>query len=87
MSNEDIECDESDEDEEIAAAQKSEQEEEAEDNDEEINETTLLCPASTQNEIIITPSTLNCTSKLDVVTEDIYMTNFKAPHNKRYRDC
>ncbi|XP_066158408.1 potassium voltage-gated channel subfamily KQT member 1-like isoform X2 [Euwallacea fornicatus] len=58
---------------------------EEEDIEEEVNETTLLCPASTQNEIIITPSTLNCTSKMDVVTEDIYMTNFKTS-NKRCRD-
>ncbi|XP_050313144.1 potassium voltage-gated channel subfamily KQT member 1 [Anthonomus grandis grandis] len=67
----------------------NETEEETEDNEEEeANETTLLCPSSSaQNEIIITPSTLNCTSTLDVVTEDIYMTNFKGSHDsKKYRD-
>ncbi|CAG9759412.1 unnamed protein product [Ceutorhynchus assimilis] len=81
--NEDIES-ESDDDEDIALSRVSQLEED--DNEEEVNETTLLCPASTQNEIIITPSTLNCASKLDIVTEDFNMTNFKSPHNKKHRD-
>ncbi|KAL1492681.1 hypothetical protein ABEB36_010903 [Hypothenemus hampei] len=52
--------------------------------EDEADETTLLCPGSSQSEIIITPSTLNCTSKMDVGTEDIYLSNFN--NGKRFRD-
>ena len=51
--------------------------EESEDNEEEPNEMTLLCP-TTQDEIIITPSTLTCTSKVDVKNEDIFIKKFKS---------
>ncbi|XP_060516451.1 potassium voltage-gated channel subfamily KQT member 1-like [Cylas formicarius] len=64
-----------------------EEEEDGEDNEneEESNETTLLCP-TVPNEIIITPSTLNSTSKLEVVTENIYMKNFKTSSNSNFKD-
>lgn len=62
------------------------EEEDVDDIEEEVNETSLLCPTSSQNEIIISPSTLNYTSKLDAGTEDIYMRNFKGSHSKRYKD-
>ncbi|KAF7278832.1 hypothetical protein GWI33_007943 [Rhynchophorus ferrugineus] len=74
--------DEKDQEEEVS--EKIDQFEDQDDNEEEINETTLLCP-TTQNEIIITPSTLNCTSKIEVGTEDIYMKNFK-PMSKKVKD-
>ncbi|XP_048522553.1 potassium voltage-gated channel subfamily KQT member 4 isoform X2 [Dendroctonus ponderosae] len=76
------------EDEDYDAADNSDHEldEEADEIEDEANETTLLCPAANQNEIIITPSTLNCASKVDVATEDIYMTNFKVPHKRYHRD-
>lgn len=79
---------ENQEDEDYDGAENSDHEldEEADEIEDEANETTLLCPAANQNEIIISPSTLNCASKVDVPTEDIYMTNFKVPHKRYHRD-